>query len=982
MKNIHIKKLFIFLIFILAISFCTPTAVLAAKEDAHYVATVYNEQNGLPTSEANVVLQTSDGYIWIGSYGGLIRYDGSTFRNYSLEGAISSSSIRSLYEDSKSRLWIGTNDMGVILLENNTFTSVRCADDNHFLCIRDFTEISDGTIYAASNSGVAKIDGTELIALETEGFTGETVYSIARDSHDRLWTAMSSGKCLIVDKNGAILREIKYSDIGLDSDIYAVESNANGDIFVGSLQSTLSRVSFPTDSTDPSSFEIKKYTTGNISTHNQITVTENGTMLISGLNGYGILSPDGEYTEFVENQSAGSVNWSDMDYEGNYWLASSSYGVIKYTVGCFGTPNDKAQFNDIYINAITKQDGNYYIGHDTGLLIFDSEWKPVTNELTEKLSGVRVRGITADSKGNVWFAVYSDYGALKYDTKDGSIVTYGENNGFISTRGRTVLELSDGSIAVGTQHGVAITRNGEVTATYGAAEGMENPYILCLLEDEDGTLYAGSDGNGIYAIKDGKLTNHGFSEGLNEGVVLRMTKNTNGEGIFISAGSSLYYWENDTFKKLDNFKRGAGNFFDLYDKNGKLWIMQNSGIISVEKEKLLSGSDTDSILYSFNHGLTGPLNANTWNYLDEDGTLYIITRQGISTFAFHGVENAQPKAMINSITVDEQIIEHPTDITLDRYASRITIDMAALTYSDTSQLNIAYYLEGFDSKETILTNAKSLNVSYTNLPGGSYTFKARVYSTEDPEISQSVQLNIVKAKKFIEDPLFWIVTIGGAVLITIGIAALVTRAKLDSIKSHRDEYRNIVNQSLLTFAKTIDAKDKYTNGHSTRVAEYSREIARRMKMSEQEQERIYYVALLHDIGKIGIPDHILNKPGFLTEEERQVIQTHPVIGAEILKDFNALSGITEGAKYHHERYDGKGYCEQKKGKQIPLVARIIGVADTYDAMSSDRCYRKALSTEVIIEELNKGIGTQFDPEIVPYMLEMINDGFAPSNTDR
>lgn len=150
-----------------------------------------------------------------------------------------------------------------------------------------------------------------------------------------------------------------------------------------------------------------------------------------------------------------------------------------------------------------------------------------------------------------------------------------------------------------------------------------------------------------------------------------------------------------------------------------------------------------------------------------------------------------------------------------------------------------------------------------------------------------------------------------------------------------------------------------------------------MGFSPEEQERIYYVALLHDIGKIGIPDQILNKEGRLTEEESKIVRTHPALGGDILKNFTALEGISEGARYHHERYDGKGYCTGKAGKDIPQVARIIGVADSYDAMASDRCYRKAMSQEVIARELRKGSGTQFDPEVVPVMLEMMEDGTAP-----
>ena len=201
--------------------------------------------------------------------------------------------------------------------------------------------------------------------------------------------------------------------------------------------------------------------------------------------------------------------------------------------------------------------------------------------------------------------------------------------------------------------------------------------------------------------------------------------------------------------------------------------------------------------------------------------------------------------------------------------------------------------------------------------------------------------------------------------------------KLRRIKRRQNEYRSLVEQTLQTFAKTIDAKDQYTNGHSIRVAAYSVELARRMGMSDDAQERIYYIALLHDIGKIGIPDHILNKPGRLTDEEREIIQRHPAIGGKILENFTALDGAEQGAKYHHERFDGKGYCEHLAGKNIPKVARIIGVADSYDAMSSDRCYRKALSKEKIVSELKEGMGKQFDPDIVPHMLDMIQEGVVP-----
>ena len=224
----------------------------------------------------------------------------------------------------------------------------------------------------------------------------------------------------------------------------------------------------------------------------------------------------------------------------------------------------------------------------------------------------------------------------------------------------------------------------------------------------------------------------------------------------------------------------------------------------------------------------------------------------------------------------------------------------------------------------------------------------------------------------------WIVT-GCLIVVVAGLVILLVEKsrKVDVLQKKQKQYHDIVNQSLETFAHAIDAKDQNTNGHSQRVAIYSAEIAKRMGMSDEEQEQIYYMGMLHDIGKIGIPDAILKKPGKLTEEEMQIIRNHPAIGGEILKDFTAIQGISDGARYHHERYDGNGYNEGLKGKEIPLAARIICVADSYDTMSSKRVYKELHEENYILSELDWCSGKQFDPAIVPFMIEMIKDGTAP-----
>ena len=180
-------------------------------------------------------------------------------------------------------------------------------------------------------------------------------------------------------------------------------------------------------------------------------------------------------------------------------------------------------------------------------------------------------------------------------------------------------------------------------------------------------------------------------------------------------------------------------------------------------------------------------------------------------------------------------------------------------------------------------------------------------------------------------------------------------------------------QMVQALANTIDAKDSYTNGHSTRVAKYSVMLAQRMGYTGDALERLRYAALLHDIGKIGVPKEIINKPSKLTDEEYAVIKTHPVIGSNILKEITEIPDISIGARWHHERYDGKGYPDGLKGEEIPELARIIGVADAYDAMTSKRSYRDVIAQEKVLGEVERCRGTQFDPKIADIMLELIKE---------
>lgn len=180
-------------------------------------------------------------------------------------------------------------------------------------------------------------------------------------------------------------------------------------------------------------------------------------------------------------------------------------------------------------------------------------------------------------------------------------------------------------------------------------------------------------------------------------------------------------------------------------------------------------------------------------------------------------------------------------------------------------------------------------------------------------------------------------------------------------------------QIVTTLAEAVDAKDPYTKGHSYRVAEYSREIARRMGMKDDDLRRIYYMGMLHDVGKIGISDTIINKTEKLTRDEYELIKSHPIIGEDVLRHVTVMPTLYYGARWHHERFDGKGYPDGLKGEEIPLEVRIISVADVFDAMTSIRTYRAPLTMKEAKKEITDAKGTQLDPEICDVMLKMIDE---------
>ena len=336
-------------------------------------------------------------------------------------------------------------------------------------------------------------------------------------------------------------------------------------------------------------------------------------------------------------------------------------------------------------------------------------------------------------------------------------------------------------------------------------------------------------------------------------------------------------------------------------------------------------------------------------------------------------ERAKPLVMlvdddeINKKAVMGMLQEHYRII--GAASGKQALELLETTAPDLMLLDV--HMKGMSGHEVIRTLKD--NPAYADIPV--------VFLTSDEDESTEIQGFSEGATDFIRKPLRKRVAIQRIDrILELGYLQKNLRQEVERqtevAENRRRSVERLVIQMVQTLANTIDAKDSYTNGHSTRVAKYSAMIASRMGYTGEKLELLRYTALLHDIGKIGIPEEIINKPSRLTDEEYQIIKTHPVIGSNILKEITEIPDIAIGARWHHERYDGKGYPDGLKGTGIPEIARIIGVADAYDAMTSRRSYRGIIPQETVKEELERGKGSQFDPEIAEIMLELIREDTA------
>lgn len=957
----EIKKALLFLLIPL---FFSPLKV-RAEDETSWIQTVFSSDNGLPCGHANDVAESGDGILWIATYAGLYRYNGSEFRYMNELEDVKNANC--LFVDGEGRLWIGTNDNGLAMMINERIVNVYRAEDGlpseSIRCIR---QGDDGAYYIGTANGLAILklnDGISVSAvLEEVGYVTE----LTACDNGAIALVNSEGRLFLI-RGGAVVEEhseTSYSSCFCDRD---------GSLYAGTTEGTL-QVFSVSDRLK----EEREIRCPGLSKINSIRVRSNGDIWVCADNGIGRLIGGKGF----EKPETGDFNFSIEkmceDYQGNLWFASSRQGLLRLTPSPFTELYRLKGLEDTVVNTTALWNGRLYAGTDDGLDILKlSGSGKVTDEFSKLFSESRVRCLTVDRKDRLWVC---SYGAGLVCTDRKGTVTQFEECG---SRVRVCRELADGTMAASGSEGLFYIKNGKVVNSIPYGADLGSAAVLCMEEESDGSLLAGTDGNGIFRIRDGKISAHITKEnGLPSDVILRIVKDSEEGKFFLVTSNSLCYLEGDTVRTFSSFPY-SNNYDVIRDEDGELFVPGSSGVYVVDRDQLLNAEKPEVVLLDSRLGLMGSLTANSWSAYTEDKLLYLCTDRGIfavDTDAYRPPRRSY-RLRVNEVRMDEKSsrIERGRSFSIPREVNRLELVCEVVNYT-LEDPEISYYLEGLDSSWTTVLQSELSTVTYTNLPPGDYSFHLAILDPDNGALLEESIYSFTKEKAIYDNGWFryYMIIVGG--LFVGWLTAYITRRQVQGTMRMQQErlemsekQNRMSDETIMAIAATVDAKDERTSQHSKRVSDYSVLIAREYGFTKKEQENLRRAALLHDIGKVGIPDRILNKPARLDDEEYAVMKTHVTRGAEILKGLTSIDHVVEGARYHHERYDGRGYPDGLKGEEIPLYGRIIAIADAFDAMTANRVYRKKQDFSYVLNELKNNRGSQFDPQLLDIFLKLIDD---------
>ncbi len=756
-------------------------------EGAGYSAQLYDATSGLPTSDANYILGATDGYMWIGAYSGIIRYDGSVFeRLTTVEGLTSG---RGLFEDSKGRIWVGTNDNGVIVIDKAESTHLTYKDGLVSSSIREFAEDRYGNVYIGTTAGVDYVDEEMKVHhIDDDRINNERVLKLETDFAGVIYGHTRSGKVFTI-ADSKVDKCYEGSDLGIGNiTTILIRENDPGKIWYGTADSTVYYGWFG-DKAD-------KLRMINVSPCESVHWMnyDCGKVWVSSTDSLGFLDKSYSFNVINDLPVTSGIEMVTSDYQGNLWVASSSQGVMKIVTNNFSNLTGKSGLPDEVVNATCIHDGKLYVGTETGLRIINGETPVEKDPLIDYLGDTRIRCIMEDVNGNLWLSSFTHDLGLVCLKKDGSIKAYTTDDGMPGNEIRCTGACSDGSVIVGTNTGLAVIRDDKVVTSLGADSGMRNTVFLTVAEGPNGIIYAGTDGDGMYVINGTDIEVIGRDQGLTSDVIMRIKKDEDKGIYWVVTSNSIQFMKDGVLTQVTTFPYN-NNYDVYYDNEDNLWVLSSFGVYSVSKEQMLNDNVTDFKLYTIAGGLPGTPTSNSYSALDNEGNLYISERNGVGVININEqFDNmSYVKTAIRSIMVNNlRVMPGPEGTyAIPPEPGRIQISPAVLDYTMSDPL-VHVFLEGSDDDGITADRSRLTSLEYTGLSYGDYVLHIQILANDGVTVIQDDQFKIIKMPRMME---LLVVRVLLLVLLSVVVGLIVWRVmtgtvirkQYEEIRQARDE---------------------------------------------------------------------------------------------------------------------------------------------------------------------------------------------------
>ena len=768
-----------------------------AATQVNFLQQVFDASNGLQGGAANCVAQTSDGAMWIGTYGGVYLYNGSDFTL--MRDMPYARSANRLLVDEDDNLWIGSNGTGLTVRKPDGSCLVMKKEDGlPSETVKGLGTLPDGRIYAGTATGLAIISLQNDKLVVDEVIEEITSAEFIKNTPDG-FTLVEAGDVVYLMEGEKYRDKLEY-----DGDISAVWVEDDGTILLGADDGVILTATI--EGRKIKLLDSKAYE-GLDSIHDIIRNSQ-GILFIASDSAVGYQLDDGSVTIINTEDFNNGISTAFEDYQGNMWFTSSRCGLLELSASSFLNMYEVCDVERTVTNTVVMWNGLMYVGTDTGLDVLDiDKQKGVENALTEYFDGVRIRCLKVDNDNHLWMSTNSK-GIFEIISED-EMIQYNKDNGLPDNKSRNLAVLSDGSIFAATDGGLVMIKDGEVTDVIDTADGMTETYALGVYELSDGTLLAGTNGEGIVVIENGKAVRIiDSSDGLSGGVILRIVEDIYGDGMFVLTGSGMCYVDqNYNVTQLENFPY-YNNLDMFFTSERKMVVTSTAGIYIVSYDQLMSGGETEYVCLDINMGLPGSMTSNAWNYVDENEILYFAGNTGIYRLNMldYEINVSNYSIGLSSFKVDneEGEINENGELYIPAGSERVSLSFFVYNYTTTDPV-IRYYMAGMDEEKRAVKASELMEISYFELTSGIHYFYVEVMDGNQNEVISTKQYVLVKENEVYENSGFkWYFNTGFVIIVLSLVAWVIVLIVMANEKKQKQKYNDVVKKLEAEKAETLE----------------------------------------------------------------------------------------------------------------------------------------------------------------------------------